>query len=118
LKILAKLIKSAVRNADLVARWGGDEFVILTIGSPDENTGQVLERIKTRIDEYNSCSDKPYSIECSIGLAPVVLSGSRTFEEMIADADEAMYAEKKRRKAHRGMPVPRALGQPGPAFKI
>jgi diguanylate cyclase (GGDEF)-like protein/PAS domain S-box-containing protein len=118
LKILAKLIKSAVRNADLVARWGGDEFVILTIGSPDENTEQVLERIRTRIDEYNSCSDKPYSIECSIGLAPVVLSGSRTFEEMIADADEAMYAEKKRRKAHRGMPVPRALGQPGAVFKI
>lgn len=99
---LANIVKSVVRSGDLVARWGGDEFVILSIGSGDENVQLMSDRIHNALAEHNAGSGKHYEVACSIGVAPVLLDGSRTFEEIIAEADEAMYEEKKRRKATRG----------------
>ena len=99
IQTLAQVVKSVVRSGDLVARWGGDEFVLLTIGAQDENIDQMIERIEHRLEEHNSSSGKRYAIACSIGKAPVNLEGDRTFEEIIAEADEAMYAAKRRRKA-------------------
>lgn len=96
---LARLIKATVRGADLVARWGGDEFVILSIGAKDEDCQLMVDRIHERLDEYNAESRDPYLIACSIGVAPINLEIRKSFEEIIAEADTAMYAEKKRRKA-------------------
>ncbi|NOT47982.1 MAG: diguanylate cyclase [Acidobacteria bacterium] len=101
IKALGRLIKSAVREADVVARWGGDEFVILTIGAKGESPHMMVERINVLLTEYNANSGLPYGIACSIGVAPIDPDGDETFEEMIAAADEAMYVEKKRRKSDR-----------------
>ena len=98
---LSKALNSSLRSADLVGRWGGDEFVMLTIGSHDEDAALMFDRIHFKIEEYNASSGKPYQLACSIGLAPLPLDGSRTFEEILAEADKAMYAEKLRRKAER-----------------
>ncbi len=97
IKTLARLISSVVRDADLVARWGGDEFVILSVGAKDENAQLMVDRILERIDEHNGESREPYLISCSIGVAPIDLD--RPLDEIIAEADEAMYVEKKHRKA-------------------
>lgn len=99
IKTLARLIASSVRSADLVARWGGDEFVILSIGAKDENAQLVVDRILERIDDHNADGTEPYKISLSIGSVPI--GDGESLEEMIAKADEAMYSEKKRRKASR-----------------
>ncbi|MEO5857830.1 MAG: diguanylate cyclase [Pyrinomonadaceae bacterium] len=98
---LAQVLTSVVRSSDLVARWGGDEFVILSVGAAEDNIRLMFERIETAIAEYNDTSGKAYQVACSIGVAPVTLDGNRSFEEMISEADQAMYMEKKRRKAKR-----------------
>ena len=98
---LSKILKTVLRSSDLIARWGGDEFVILTIGSKDENSEIMFERINDAISNYNLQSYKPYELACSIGLAPIDIHADRTLEATIADADKAMYAEKRRRKAAR-----------------
>lgn len=109
IKTLGRLIKSAVREADVVARWGGDEFIILTIGAQGESPHIMVERINSRIDEHNAETDLDYTLACSIGVAPVNVN-ERSFNETIAEADIAMYAEKKRRKAAQGDIT--ALNQP------
>ncbi len=108
---LGRLIKSAVRDADIVARWGGDEFVILTVGAQGESSGIMVDRIRDRIDEYNEANRENYIIACSIGVAPI--EHNRSFDDTIAEADRAMYAEKKRRKAARGQI--NSLAQPSQA---
>ncbi|MEK7855619.1 MAG: GGDEF domain-containing protein, partial [Acidobacteriota bacterium] len=94
----SRIVKSVLRSSDLVARWGGDEFVILTIGSKAEHVGIMSDRINERLRHFNASSGKPYELACSIGLARVPTKGDKTFEKIIAEADEAMYAEKRRRK--------------------
>ncbi len=103
---LSKILNSALRSADLVARFGGDEFVMLTIGSQDGDAEMILDRITDRIAQYNETSGKPYTLACSIGVVPLVLDTDKTFESMIAEADEAMYAEKRRRKAEHTFVIP------------
>ncbi len=95
---LANVFGSVMRSADLVARWGGDEFVILTIGSTDESAVMMVDRIKGRLAEHNKQSDLPYDISCSIGIATFDPRSSRSIESIIAEADESMYKDKELRK--------------------
>ncbi len=96
---LSRIMKSILRSSDLIARWGGDEFVILTIGSQDKHAILMIDRINERIYEHNFASGHPYKIGCSIGVSPVTLGAGQTFESLIADADAAMYAVKRRKQA-------------------
>jgi len=98
LKTLSTLLKSVVREADIAARWGGDEFVILSIGSDDRSTEMMIGRIHERLNEYNLYSGKPYRIECSLGFARVELANNRLIEDIISEADARMYEEKRQRK--------------------
>lgn len=101
IKELSKIFSSALRDSDLVARWGGDEFVVLAIGSQDADAELITERISRMISEYNAIGVRPYELACSIGVAPIPLDDNRSFESILAEADDAMYAEKRRRKATR-----------------
>lgn len=94
----ADVLRSALRSADLICRWGGDEFVILTIGSPDETSEMIVNRIYAKLDEHNAGSNTPYRLACSIGVTPVPKNSGRSFESLIDEADRAMYNEKRRRK--------------------
>lgn len=95
---LAGIFKAAVRGADIVARWGGDEFVVLAIGSPEENSEKLVTRIEDAIEEYNRTSGKPYEIACSIGISAVEVTSPEAFEAFLHEADLRMYEEKKRKK--------------------
>jgi len=106
IKTLSTLLKSVIREADIAARWGGDEFVILSIGSDEASTEMMIERIREKIEEYNLYSGKPYHVGCSLGFAQVDLKGGRTFEEIIAEADARMYEEKRLRKLARDVKPP------------
>lgn len=94
----SKILRSALRDADLVSRWGGDEFVILAIGAPGETSDMIIARIHTKLQQHNSEGSSPYDLACSIGVTPVPNDGQKSFESLIAEADQAMYQEKRRRK--------------------
>lgn len=102
----ASAIRSCTRSADLAARWGGDEFVILLIGPNEEKSKLTIERIRKKIEFYNETSGKPYQLAFSVGVADFDIKSDRTLEDQIAEADEAMYADKRRRKQARPTVTP------------
>lgn len=97
LQVIARRLRGSVRDGDLVARWGGDEFVVLLPGITSAEMGarraqQLAEGVagRTRIDGVA----ESLRIRTSVGVALWPQHG-RDLERLIAAADQAMYAAKR-----------------------
>ncbi|MBI3934987.1 MAG: GGDEF domain-containing protein [Acidobacteria bacterium] len=91
------MLKQAVRGSDYVVRMGGDEFLAALVDT-DEKGGEIVKaRLRERIDEWNQNSPLPgFSLSLSVGIQP--FDASLTFDQVMAEADAKMYAEKKTRR--------------------
>ncbi len=89
----AALMKGAVRGSDAIVRYGGDEFLLILPGTGLEGARAVEERINSAIEGWN-CSgvlrDSKFSF--SIGIAQ--WQDGMTLDEVLDEADKAMYARK------------------------
>jgi len=99
LKQIARRLELWTRTGDLVARLGGDEFVILLTEmlEPDDAM-QVAERIQEDLKEPFDLNGRELFISASIGIA-LSIDGARTADEMLRDADIAMYRAKSTGRA-------------------
>ena len=101
LRIVGDRLRSIVRPDDLVARVGGDEFVVVAAGISERSTGQALcERIDAVLAMPYLLSEGPVRVTASVGHA--LLDDDSTVTGLLADADMAMYEAKA---ARRGEPV-------------
>jgi diguanylate cyclase (GGDEF)-like protein len=94
---VAGRLRSVVRAGDTLARFGGDEFVVLLRATDDDAVRAVARRIVDLFDEPFMIADEPVQVGVSIGIARVddhVTSG----ETLLSEADAAMYFA----KAHGG----------------
>ena len=89
------ILKNAFRSSDIIARYGGDEFVILAIESAENPLDGILKRLREQLDAHNLRLDGTYVLSFSIGLAHYEWKNPRTLEVLLADADQAMYRNKK-----------------------
>jgi diguanylate cyclase (GGDEF)-like protein len=96
LREFAKRSKLSVREVDLVARYGGEELIIL-LPETDRNTAmQVAERLRASIEATPiQASDKEIAVTVSIGVAAKD-ENTLELETLIARADQAMYIAKHR----------------------
>ncbi|MDH7481270.1 MAG: diguanylate cyclase [Armatimonadota bacterium] len=96
---IGKVFLSQVRDYDLVCRCAGDEFIIVLPETEKHEAIETAERIKAAVEEYvpHLPHDKPFRLGVSIGVATYPEDGSDV-RTLIAKADEAMYADKRRRK--------------------
>jgi diguanylate cyclase (GGDEF)-like protein len=91
----ALLMITVFRNSDVIGRLGGDEFVAMLSGFDKENTDTILTRFAVAVEEENAAMNKPYKIEYSVGLVHFQHNTEKTSEEMIREADAAMYENKR-----------------------
>jgi|GEM_PF-1459480 len=94
LRDFAQVLREVFRGSDVLARLGGDEFVAFLPESPAQNASVVLARLKAGIERHNASSDKPYQLSVSAGYAALEPSRPKSLEQLLADADAAMYEEK------------------------
>ena len=93
LKEIAQVIKSCIRDIDVVARWGGEEFIVLLPETKKEEALKVGMRIRETI-EGHVFSQIGRQITVSIGLAGVPDHSIDTAEKLIHASDLAMYEAK------------------------
>ena len=99
LKQIASRLDSITRTGDLLARLGGDEFVLLLTEMLEANDAfDVAERIQDMLKKPFDLSGNEIRISASIGVA-LSTDGYRTADEMLRDADIAMYQAKSAGKA-------------------
>jgi diguanylate cyclase (GGDEF)-like protein/PAS domain S-box-containing protein len=96
----ADVLRDVVRASDVVGRWGGDEFAVFISRGADAALEAVRARITLRLERANA-DDRPYLVGLSLGAASVRADGRTTLDALIAQADEALYAEKRSRTAER-----------------
>jgi diguanylate cyclase (GGDEF)-like protein len=89
--------KSLQRPADLAARYGGDEFVVLLPDTDTDGALDVARRILASVDALNILHGaSPFGrVTCSIGLAEMVPSQKHTSQDLFERADRALYAGKQ-----------------------
>jgi diguanylate cyclase (GGDEF)-like protein/PAS domain S-box-containing protein len=94
LKTIADRLRSVLRPEDTIARLGGDEFAILVedVRLPDE-TVSLAKRVLTAFDEPFDLDGRQMAIRASVGVV-VTSVGERTGDDLLRDADVAMYRAK------------------------
>jgi len=94
---LVNILKSHLREEDLLARLGGDEFAIVLEGSTVETGKTVAEKLRRVVDESNLCPiacDESYNLTISVGVAKI--DGSLDYQKFLSLADAALYSAKEK----------------------
>jgi diguanylate cyclase (GGDEF)-like protein len=94
---VADAIALTLREADLGARWGGDEFAIVMPNTSRPAARRSAERLTAQLADGDS-SDSALPVTISIGLAtfdPAATRANASIEELAREADEALYAAKR-----------------------
>ena len=102
LKVAAGRIKAEIRETDTVARIGGDEFVVIITGVPDlQVIKRVADNLVEQVAQMIQVNQQEVSVGASIGIALYPEDGN-TPEELIRQADRAMYRVKHSGKNNYG----------------
>jgi len=98
----AGILKSTFRASDLIARLGGDEFIVLALGIQPGATAGVHKRLMRNLAAYNRSQSVP-PVGFSVGFAShkPPRKDQTTLEQLMTEADKAMYAVKQTRRACR-----------------
>ncbi|MGN0666115.1 MAG: diguanylate cyclase [Huintestinicola sp.] len=91
----AEYLKSGLRNTDIVARIGGDEFAAFALCENTEIIKSLPSRIKTIAAAHNAESSKPYNVTVSIGTYELQCSPKSNIQDFMDKADAALYQDKK-----------------------
>ncbi|MFN2533278.1 MAG: diguanylate cyclase domain-containing protein [Pyrinomonadaceae bacterium] len=93
----ATILSQSFRSKDIVARLGGDEFTVL-VTDPHADKDQAVARINENLLAYNKHENRGYKLAFSIGVAQLEPERMTCFEELLEQADQAMYEQKRIKK--------------------
>jgi diguanylate cyclase (GGDEF)-like protein len=91
---IASVLRATCRASDTIARWGGEEFLILCRATAPRDGAVLAERVRAAVEAQPFAGG--VTVTCSIGLAPLPFEGRElTWEQAVALADQALYEAKR-----------------------
>ena len=100
LKAMAQLMRASFREADLLVRFGGDEFAVLFADTDEQGAWIAMQYLAEQVENYNARKLHPWSLLFSWGLSEFDHNGN-DLQQWLKDADEKMYAMKQQRQRPR-----------------
>jgi diguanylate cyclase (GGDEF)-like protein/PAS domain S-box-containing protein len=96
----AAILNRSFRGTDIIARLGGDEFTVL-VTDLNASKEDAITRLNDNLKAYNAGETRGHKLAFSIGVATLEPERMACFEELLEQADQAMYEQKrmKRRRA-------------------
>ncbi len=112
LEEVAAILRDVVRRGDMVARVGGDEFMLVFADTSDvERLTTVAARIIERLEKPIEWQGRPCRISGSIGITMSAYYDPIDPARMIADADDALYTSKREGRARYRVADPRPVAR-------
>jgi diguanylate cyclase (GGDEF)-like protein len=96
--VIADILKTNFRDADVVSRIGGDEFVVAPVGKKGDNPEHIARRLQKQLTVHNKKNNSPYNLSVSIGIAYYDPHYPCSIDTLIANADTLMYKQKLQKK--------------------
>ncbi len=98
LEVFARLLKNCLRTTDFIARYGGDEFVVILDVSNKKDLLSTIGRINFYFKNFNKNSFKSYKLEMSMGYDVYDIKSKMTADEFLKHVDLLMYKNKQKNK--------------------
>ncbi|PIE71237.1 MAG: hypothetical protein CSA22_04215 [Deltaproteobacteria bacterium] len=98
IRTLGGLLKNFFNRTDVLARFGGGEYMALIEETALNNEKTVISRLREHVADYNESSPKKYGISVSVGLIRVPDNGQASLETMVREAGVSMNEEKQAKK--------------------
>lgn len=101
--VISDILKTSIRESDILARFGGDEFIILMPMANKVEATELSNRIHKSIEQWNEQSSIPgVKLGLSIGIKD---AGPENVQNIIKMADEELYKSKNLRKEHEELTI-------------
>lgn len=97
LQQFAALIAEQVRSADIVNRYGGEEFALIFPRMTLQQAVRVAERIREKVESHEFVVDDGRKIHITVSIGVAAFTGQGTETDLIRAADKALYRAKKER---------------------
>lgn len=94
LRLVGGTLREVAGGADIVARWGGEEFVVLMPGASGHEARERAQALRAAVDGLSLDAGDGRPVRCTISIGVSSAGYLETFEQMITRADRAMYRAK------------------------
>jgi diguanylate cyclase (GGDEF)-like protein len=94
----SRILMDTFRDSDVIGRMGGDEFVVMMVDATESDLASIQARLQSNIDTYNLQAAAGQTLAFSLGVIRVESESTITMEELLSQADAAMYQHKLRRR--------------------
>ena len=92
---VASILTETFRESDIVARMGGDEFVILAMQADGADAEVLTTRLRNNLETYNENAGRRYKLSLSVGVAHYDPRQPCSLDELLTRADRLMYEQKQ-----------------------
>jgi diguanylate cyclase (GGDEF)-like protein/PAS domain S-box-containing protein len=96
----AGILRTTYRKSDIIARIGGDEFVVFPVGvgAVENSINIILTRLQKNLEIHNTVKNQVYTLSITTGIACYDPESPCSIDDLVALADKAMYVQKKQKK--------------------
>ena len=98
LQRVADILRATFRRSDVIARMGGDEFAVLALEAAGEDSELLLNRLREQVAAFNHGNRESFQLSLSCGMARDDGMTRIPLEDLLAQADAAMYEEKRNKR--------------------
>ena len=105
LKLVATTLIGSFRGTDIIARWGGDEFLVLALDAPSGFVPLLSDRFQQNLEKNVQDQVLPYSLSVSVGMDSTDIFEDSTLNSLILSADRRMYQLKKEKRSQKINPA-------------
>ncbi len=99
----SRILMSTFRESDVVCRLGGDEFAVFLTNTDELDSETCFNRLKLQINAHNQEQQRGYKLCYSVGHVDYDRDKHNSIEDMLKEADDLMYEQKRNKHTHHSM---------------